>query len=125
MAITYSAPKLEPRTRQALERGEFDFLQPYRKQLLRTDEVGTLIGRDPRYVRDLVESGRLEAHRDSATGERKSNIITSRSVLLYLVETANYVPADFEARLLAWMKTLTPAALHRLITVATRQREQI
>lgn len=95
---------------------------PYEKPLYRTDEVAAAIGREnTQYVRVLIDEGRLEAHRDSARGERKSNLVTRRSVLLYLAETANYDPAYLVIRMEALLKTLNPPALHRLIDAARKR----
>jgi hypothetical protein len=95
--------------------GEHDFLLPYAKQLYRTDEVAECIGRDPAYVRTLIDAGRLEAHRDSSIeGGRLSNRVTRRSLLLYLVETANYCGDETVARVEAVLKTLRPHHVRRL-----------
>lgn len=125
MSIQYSPPSISPKRKQAVERGDFDFLMPFEKALYRTDEVGDAIGRDPKYVRELIDCGRLEAQQDSASGARKSNLVTRRSVLIYLAETANYDPASIVLRIEVIIKTLKPAALDRIIDAARRQRERI
>jgi hypothetical protein len=98
---------------KAPEQGEFDFLMgddgvnlPLRKKLLHPREVARIIGRELDYVRELVEAGRLEAHQDSAFGERKSNRITRRSVALYLAETAAYEPGALGSRVAAMVESL-------------------
>lgn len=125
MAKPYSAPSLDKKTQAAVARGDFDFLLPYQKPLWRTDEVAEVIGRSIQYVRALIEDGRLEAHQDSAFGERKSNLITRRSVLIYLAETANYDPGYLVIRLEVIAKRLNAATLDRLIGTLRKQRERI
>ena len=125
MAKAYSAPSLGKQKRKAIAQGDFDFLLPLQKNLWRTDEVADAISRDQQYVRALIDDGRLEAHRDSALGVRKSSLITRRSILLYLAETANYDPAYLVLRLEAVLKKLNPAALDRLIAAARQQQNRI
>lgn len=125
MATLYTPPKLSAAARRAHDKGEFDFLVPVSKNLLRTDEVAEIINRQTGYIRSLIEEGRLEAHRDSTFGTRKSNIVTRRSVILYLAETAAYDPAYAVIRTEALMKTLRPEHLHRLAQTAARLANQI
>lgn len=125
MAKTYSPPQLNARQLAAAENGEYDFLIPTRKPLMRTDEVAIAIHRSLNYVRALIEDGRLEAHRDSATGDRSTNIVTRRSVILYLAETADYDPAHIVMRVEAVMKTLKAPSLDRLIAFLNRQKNLI
>src|SRR5437763_423877 len=102
------------------EKSEFGVFLPFEKPLYRTDEVCKAIGREQAYVRALIEAGRLEAHQDSAFGIRKSNLVTRRSVLLYLAETANYDPSFFVIRIEALMKNLRPHHLNRLSATANK-----
>jgi hypothetical protein len=127
MPKTYSEPSLDKKTRAAIHRGDFDFLLPYQKPLWRTDEVAEVIGRSIQYVRALIEDGRLEAHTDSVfgDGERKSSMITRRSVLLYLAETANYDPGYLVIRIEVLLKRLTAPTLDRLVATARKLRERI
>lgn len=99
--------------------GHFDFAMPWGKLLLNTREVARAIGREQDYVRQLVESGRLEAHQDSAFGERKSSLVTRRSVLVYLAETATYEPRAMQSRLEALVDDLTRPQLEALLARAT------
>jgi hypothetical protein len=125
MGKSYSPPALDKATATAHSRGDFDFLMPFQKNLLRTDEVSDVIGRSKQFVRELVEGGRLEAHKDSAFGDRQSAVITRRSVILYLAETSNYDPSFLVLRLETLLKQLNGPALARLIQAATKQRERI
>jgi hypothetical protein len=121
----YSPPKLEPRIQRAADAGEYDFLLPYSKALYRTDEVADCIGRDPAYVRALIDAGRLEAHRDSALGDRKSSRVTRRSILVYLVETANYETIDIVVRVESVLKTMRPHHITRIIAAAKKRLMEI
>lgn len=100
----------------------FDFLMPYRKATLNTQEVGQVIGREQDFVRKLIEDGRLEAHADSAFGERKSNRVTRRSVLVYFARTAQYDPAQFLDGFRDLLRTLSSDQLNKLIVMATTER---
>lgn len=125
MPKTYSPPSLNARQLAAVENGEYDFLIPTRKPLMRADEAASAIHRSTDFVRALIEDGRLEAHKDSATGKRNTNIVTRRSVVLYLAETSDYDPAYAVMRVEVVMKTFTPAALDRIISFAQKQKDRI
>jgi len=125
MPKTYSEPSLDKKALAAVHRGDFDFLLPFQKPFWRTDEVAEVIGRSIQYVRALIEDGRLEAHQDSAFGDRKSSLITRRSVLLYMAETANYDPGYLVIRIEVLLKRLTAPTLDRLIATARKLRERI
>src|SRR3954471_8373513 len=105
MAKIYSPPTLNARQLAAVEAGEYDFLIPTKKPLMRTDEVASAIHRSENFARYLGDDGRLELHRDTAKGSRQSNRYTRRSVVLYLAETSNYAPAFVVMRLEVVMKT--------------------
>lgn len=126
---TYAPPKLNAGAREAMNRGEFDFLIPVKKPLLRKGEVADVLQRSLAFVTALVDSGRLEAHRDSAFGgvdaQRQSDRITRRSLLLHLVSTANYEPSYSVLGVEMICKTYGPAQLDRVIAFCTRQKNQI
>jgi hypothetical protein len=113
-APAYKPPKLKPRVQAAVDACEFDFLVPWSKTLYRTDEVAECLGRDPAYVRALISAGRLDAHCDSALGDRKSSRVTRRSLIMYLAETANYEQADMVPRFEAVLKTMRPHHLKQI-----------
>lgn len=125
MPKTYSEPSLDKKTLDAIGRGDFDFLLPFHKPFWRTDEVAEVIGRSIQYVRQLIEEGRLEAHQDSAYGDRKTSLVTRRSVLLYLAETANYDPGYLVIRIEVLLKRLTAPTLDRVSATAQKLRERI
>lgn len=121
----YVAPSLSREAARAVARGDFDFLLPFQKPLWRTDEVADVIGRSTQFVRELIDDGRLEAHQDSAYGERKTNLVTRRSVLLYQVSIANYDPSLHIIAIEVLLKRLNAPALDRLIATARKLRERI
>jgi hypothetical protein len=125
VAKPYSPPALSPTQRKAVENGEYDFLIPTRKPLMRMDEVCDAIRRSPNFVRALMDNGRLEAHRDSAKGDRLSSLITRRSVILYLAETSGYDTAFIVMRIEVVMKTLRAPALDRITATARKLRERL
>lgn len=125
MPDTYSPRSLDKKTLAAVGRGDFDFLLPFQKPFWRTDEVAEVIGRSTQYVRELIDGGRLEAHQDSAYGTRKTSLVTRRSVLLYLAETANYDPGYLVIRIEVITKRLTAPTLDRLIATLRKQRERV
>lgn len=106
----------------ALAQRHFDFLMPYKKTLLTTPEVAKTIGREQDFVRALIQDGRLETHADSALGERQSNRITRRSVLVYFARTAQYEPAQFIESFADLLHAMTPEQLTKLIVMATQER---
>lgn len=72
-------------------------------------EVGALVGRSDQYVRDCFDDGRILGHvlkpRKGHAG-RPSYQIPRDAVLMYLLETANYEPEDFRARVRELVKYL-------------------
>ena len=76
----------------------FDWLIPFQaKQKLTTAEAAQCLARGQDFVRELVETGKLEAFGDSAFGERESLRITRRSVVVHLARTAKSDPDEFLA----------------------------
>lgn len=127
MPKTYSPPALPKDQQTAVDRGEYDFLIPVQKSLLRQDEVAEVLDRSTQFVGELIDRGRLEAHRDHAFGAglRKSNRVTRRSLILYLAETSNYDPAYMVMRIEVVLKTLKTPQLDRLIAFAHRQKNLV
>lgn len=89
---------------QKPDQGFFDFLVPVTKELLRVDEVMTILRKEKDVVYALVDEGALEAHQDA--GRRCHYRITRRSVVAHLASTAKYHPADFLDTLLGLIKRL-------------------
>ena len=89
------------------QQSQFDFiLGVCSRELFRVDEVAKRLGVSVDYVYDLIASGDLETHRKPGR-ERSSQLITRRSVLKWLAESATYRPADFVASLADLANTLT------------------
>lgn len=82
----------------------FDFLFPKGKDWFSPREVGDIIGCSDQYIRNSVYSGKIMAHIVSKDPENntdnKSYIrIHKQSVLMYLMETANYTSDSFVEKL--------------------------
>lgn len=87
----------------------FDFLLP-KVDLLRADQIASVIGCDERTIHRLFEThdreGRptLAGHEfNAAGGARQSRRYRRDGVILFLAQTANYSPADLRSRLLEVM----------------------
>jgi hypothetical protein len=92
-------------------------------RLLTTTEAGKCMGRSRGYAIALIEGGELEAHRDTARGTRPSARVTSRSVLLYLLKTAEYEPAKLADGIVALLRTLSDeGALDRIAAELAKRR---
>ena len=111
-----------PAEYEAAQRG-FNWLMPVRKSLLTTGEAAAVLGREVDFVRQLIEDGKLEAHSDTAMGERKSSRVTRRSVLLRLLTTANYTPEDFPRQVTELMESLDPTELRQMAEAAEALRK--
>lgn len=85
----------------------FDFLVPVTKELLRVDEVMTILRVEKDSVYALVDDGKIEAHQGD--GRRSHYRLTRRSVVAHLASTAKYNPADFVETLFSLVKRLDPA----------------
>jgi hypothetical protein len=109
------------------EQATFNFLFPYgSRTVLNTREVGNVLGREQDFVRALVDAGKLETHKDSALGERESNRITSRSVLLHLARTARYDPDAIADAICDVIATIADRdGLERIIRAANHRRNHL
>lgn len=94
------------------EQSHFDFLVPVTKELLRVDEVITILRQQKDTVYALVEEGKLEAHQNDRRSAHYR--ITRRSVIAHLAATATYEPADFLDTVAALCKRLPPAQRNTL-----------
>lgn len=119
-----AAPKRFSATEKELATAQlnFDFLMPFKKATLNTQEVGQVIGFGDDYVRKLIEDGRLEAHADSAFGTRPTYRVTRRSILVYFARTAQYDPAQFLDGFKDLLRSLTSEQLTKLIVMTTHER---
>jgi hypothetical protein len=109
-----------------VDQGEFDFLMPFgeRRKLLAPREVAECIGRSVDFVYAECECGRFEAH-GPLDREKTRIMITRRSVLLWLAETAQTDPRYFMERVEKMMATLSVPQLNRLIEVAGKLRAKL
>ncbi|MDR2420113.1 MAG: hypothetical protein LBD40_02235 [Puniceicoccales bacterium] len=81
----------------------FDFLIPEGQEWFSPKEVAMIIGRTDQYVRDAFDNQKILGHTVNGRApkgeeKRKSYRIHRESVLLYLLETANFEPMDFLQR---------------------------
>jgi hypothetical protein len=100
-------------------------LLPGGKEWYTAKEAARVIGRSPQYVRDCLDNQKLFGHAMNASGasgheKRKSYQIPRASLLLYLMETANYRQGDYCGRVLELARNL-PAEERR--SVADKLRE--
>ena len=108
-----SMTALQSLPKTTTDQGFFDFLVPVTKELLRVDEVMTILRKEKDMVYALVDLGKLEAHQDD--GRRCHYRITRRSVIAYLASTAKYEPTDFLDTILRLIKRLPAAQRATLI----------
>ncbi|WP_269542927.1 hypothetical protein [Cerasicoccus fimbriatus] len=90
----------------------FEVLLPEGQKWFTTREVADMLGRTPQFVRDCYESGRLPGHRFTSyvKGRTRYTYQFHRdTMLLFLLETANYEPEDFADRLVALLTNRSTA----------------
>ncbi len=89
-------------------------LLPEGKEWYTAKEAASVIGRSPQYVRDCFDNQTLLGHAMNARGksgceQRRSYQIPRASLLLYLLETANYRSGDYMERIAELLRQLGPA----------------
>lgn len=91
----------------------------------RPSEMAELIGRTSQYVRDAFDNQQILGHtsKGGGTGQRRNYLIHKRSILLYLLETANYTGADLVGRLKQLVKHCTPEQRLKLVEAITPKRQ--
>lgn len=99
------------------EAESFAFLCASKKPLLSRPEAARALGRKEDYVTNKIQDGRLESHSDPRR-EKDRPVITRRSVLSLLADTADYDPAKYDAWLALFVRTLTPEQLAKLAEAA-------
>ena len=100
------------------DQSHFDFLVPVTKELLRVDEVMTILRKGSDAIYALCDEGEIEVHRED--GRRTHYRITRRSVVAHLARTAQYTPTDFGDTLLGLIKRLPADQRQSLITRANK-----
>lgn len=100
----------------------FDTLLPKGKMMYSPKEVAELIGMSPQFVRDLIDSNQLLAHKYNSKHEFSRNINTRRHVmiprdkiLLFLLSTANYEPEEFMTQLKELLNTRPMVEIKRVL----------
>ena len=89
----------------------FDFLLP-RKEMLRADEVASVLGCDKRTVLNHYDDASLHGHDINAGTNLRQQIRYRRdSVILFLARRANYAPGDLHQRLLEVLAKQSPREL--------------
>lgn len=78
------------------------------RTLLNVPEVCRILHRKNDYVDGLIDEGKLHGHSAGARSKDRKTV-TTRSVALFLAETALYEAADYEARVRDLFSTWTPA----------------
>jgi hypothetical protein len=99
------------------DQGHFDFLVPVTKELLRVDEVMTILRLKENSIYDLITEGKLEAHQND--GRRCVFRITRRSVIAHLAATAKYAPTDYVDTLFHLIRRLPAGQRQNLIKKAS------
>ncbi|GEM_PF-1828364 len=104
----YTGPVLQRWKLDAAAQGWFDFLVPYKSEVISPVQCAKSLGRDVQHVYSLIERGKLEAHGVPGRDVQRYRI-TRRSLVLYMAESANYSPNDLVDRLVDVAATLTDA----------------
>lgn len=87
----------------------FDFIVGISdRELMRVDEIVARFGVERTFVYELIDEGKLETHRRKGLA-RTTYLVTRRSVLAWLADSADYSPEDFVTTLADLAKTLTRA----------------
>ena len=94
----------------------FEFLLPSKQIWFSPKEMAEIIGRTSQYVRDAFDNQKILGHlsngKSSIGGERRRHyLILRENVLLFLLETANYEPADFMDRVVEILTNRTISQL--------------
>lgn len=95
----------------------FAFLLPPSQEWFSPKEVAAIIGKSDQYVRDAFDNQRILGHASNARSaqvRRKSYQIHRDGLLLFLLETANYEPADFLQRVAGLLRHRSRPELEKL-----------
>ena len=103
---------------------------PEGKDWFTAKEAAGVIGRSAQYVRDCFDNQKIMGHALNARGrsgeeQRKSYQIPRASLMLYMLETANYQPGDFSERVSELLDQLTPSERKAIIEKTNRPRTSI
>jgi LPS sulfotransferase NodH len=81
----------------------FSFLLPESKEWFSPKEMAAVIGKTDQYVRDAFDNQRILGHTlygraPKGLEKRRTYMISREYILLFLLETANFLPDDFLVR---------------------------
>lgn len=116
--------------RATIAQEAFDFVVPGRengKEWFSVPEAAKIIGAfSERFVKDLIDAGRLDAHGHNAANELyKRHKIHRTCLVAYLLKTATYEPADYVARLCELIDRLPPTAATVVAEHAVKHRNKV
>ncbi len=97
----------------------FEFMLPPGQQWFSPKEVASVIGRTDQFVRDAFDNQKILGHQNNARARkgrerRRTYQIHREAVILFLLETANYRPKDFLARIEEILRNRSPQQLTQL-----------
>jgi hypothetical protein len=97
----------------------FSFLLPATKQWFSPKEMAGIIGKTDQYVRDAFDNQKILGHLFNGRApkgkeKRKTYMIPRENILLFLFETANFLPDDFIERLCEILGNRTISQLLRI-----------
>jgi hypothetical protein len=105
----------------ALENGpeHFEFMLPPNQQWFSPKEVANVIGRTDQFVRDAFDNQKILGHQNNGRARkgrerRRTYQIHREALILFLLETANFRPRDFLARLEEILRNRSPQELTQL-----------
>ncbi|MDR1255847.1 MAG: hypothetical protein LBJ94_02915 [Puniceicoccales bacterium] len=104
---------------QILNREFFEFLLPPSQRWFSPKEVASIIGKSSQYVRDAFDNQKILGHTLSGRAprgkeKRKTYQIPRESVILYLIETANYTSEELLLRFHDILSNCSTAQLLKL-----------
>ncbi|MDR3144474.1 MAG: hypothetical protein LBT64_03170 [Puniceicoccales bacterium] len=113
--------KIDPKDniRETKSYEHFSFLLPAAKQWFSPKEMAVIIGKTDQYVRDAFDNQKILGHlfngrAPKGAEKRKTYMIHRENVLLFLFETANFLPDDFMERLCEILGNRTVSQLLRI-----------
>lgn len=78
-------------------------------------EAAALLGRSPQFIRDAFDNQAICGHALASRRDgRRSLVIPREALQLFLLESANYQPADYVDRLAQLLRRLSPEAQRQL-----------
>ena len=123
--MNYTAPKLTPRQQALVDGGLLPFMLRFGgRTTVRIDEVAKEISMSPDFLRDLVTIGAVEYVAAKAKGERPTYILTTRSVLLWLLANSNVDAAEWEDTVAQWLALQPRAALQKIAALVHARLER-